>query len=134
MWFFSEVIPVTFHLQIWGLISLIECQVPISENVDTLLHQSLTNSQLYTHTHTQHNWIFKLSQYINKVTRKTGLPQQRFYRVHKIQTGRGQDQGVVFFRKPFYQKHEDRSNLKCSRHSKCTTDSKLPFSMLCIIL
>lgn len=44
-----------------------------------------------------------------------------------------QDQGVVLFRKQFYQKQGNRSNSKCSRPIKCTTDSKWPFSMLCII-
>ena len=31
---------------------------------------------------------FSLSQHINKVTKKTGLLQQRCYRVHKILAGR----------------------------------------------
>lgn len=80
-----------------------------------------------------HNQIFSLSQHIDKVTRKTGLPHQRCYKCTKFWQGESQDQGVVFFRKQFYQKHVNRSNLKCSRHSKRMTDSKLPFSMLCII-
>ena len=88
-----------------------------------------------------HNWIFNLSQHINRVRRKTGLPQmlQCYKDVTMLQSvyhsdRESQGQGVVFFRKQFYQKHENRNNLKCWRHSKCTTDSKLPFSMLYIII
>lgn len=79
-----------------------------------------------------HNQIFNPAQHIDKVTRKTGLPQQNVPDAQNSDR-ESHDQGVVFFRKQLYQKHVNRSNLKCSRHSKRTTNSKLPFSMLCII-
>ena len=68
-----------------------------------------------------------------KLTRKTGLPEQRCYRVHKILTGRAEIKAWFFFKKQFHQnQHGNKSSSKCPRHVKHTTDSKLPFSVLCI--
>ena len=74
-----------------------------------------------------------LSQQMEKVTRKTGLPEQRCYRVHRILTGRAEIKAWFFFKKQFHQnQHGNKSSSKCPRHVKHTTDSKLPFSVLCI--
>ena len=68
-----------------------------------------------------------------KLTRKMVLPEQRCYRVHRILTGRAEIKARFFLKKQFHQnQHGNKSNSKCPRHVKHTTDSKLPFSVLCI--
>lgn len=79
---------------------------------------------------TLHNQIFSLLYHINKVTRKTGLPQPKMLQSAQSSDKESQYQGVVFFRKQFYQKHWNRNSLKCLRLIKWTTDSKLPCCVL----
>lgn len=84
-------------------------------------------------SHTLHSQIFNLAQHINKLLGKLDYQTKMLQSTHNSDR-ESQDQGVIFFRKQFYQKqHANRSNLKCSRHIKFTTDSKMPFSMLGII-
>lgn len=126
---FLKVIPVTYQLKIWRQIFLnsitgtnvFKCQYAV-----TLSSPIIHNLTSYT----RHPQIFNLEQHIDRVTRKTGLLQPRCDRVHKTLSGRGKIRSGFLYGTILPKTTWDRSNLKISRHIKCITDSKLPFSML----
>ena len=77
--------------------------------------------------------MFSLSQHMNKITRKTGLPRPKVLQSAQNSDKESQGQGWSALGNSSTKNNMGRDVISSVQDVKCTTDSKLPFSTLCII-